>query len=137
MTDARPFRILSFFKEWSYSDFSLFLIRIYDEKVAEMPLIGTRMQYRRQGMCRIVVNELENVVASKPIYNKLACYLMPCCCLLSIWPHWFFCLLISLHFLMLYYYFYFFPVAFFLGGGTACPTSSSSASRHMDKFLWI
>nr|CAD1828813.1 unnamed protein product [Ananas comosus var. bracteatus] len=38
--------------------------RIYDEKVAEMPLIGTRMQYRRQGMCRIVVNELENLLSS-------------------------------------------------------------------------
>ncbi|KAG2669946.1 hypothetical protein I3760_14G059900 [Carya illinoinensis] len=34
-------------------------VRIYGEKVAEMPLVGTRFRYRRRGMCRILMNELE------------------------------------------------------------------------------
>ncbi|RYR27745.1 hypothetical protein Ahy_B01g051782 [Arachis hypogaea] len=34
-------------------------LRVYGKKVAELPLIGTRLQYRRHGMCRILMNELE------------------------------------------------------------------------------
>ncbi|KAI6686944.1 hypothetical protein NL676_032857 [Syzygium grande] len=34
-------------------------VRIYGGKVAEVPLIGTRFQYRRLGMCRILMDELE------------------------------------------------------------------------------
>ncbi|MED6145964.1 hypothetical protein PIB30_030048 [Stylosanthes scabra] len=34
-------------------------IRVYGRKVAEVPLVGTRLQYRRHGMCRILMNELE------------------------------------------------------------------------------
>ncbi|KAK9280503.1 hypothetical protein L1049_014195 [Liquidambar formosana] len=34
-------------------------VRVYGEKVAEVPLVGTRFQYRRLGMCRILMNELE------------------------------------------------------------------------------
>ncbi|XP_059626943.1 uncharacterized protein LOC132269703, partial [Cornus florida] len=34
-------------------------VRIYGGKVAEVPLVGTRFQYRRRGMCRILMNELE------------------------------------------------------------------------------
>ncbi|GLT93584.1 hypothetical protein SLE2022_113730 [Rubroshorea leprosula] len=34
-------------------------VRVYGEKVAEMPLVGTRFKYRKQGMCRILMNELE------------------------------------------------------------------------------
>ncbi|XVF69023.1 hypothetical protein PTKIN_Ptkin11bG0047800 [Pterospermum kingtungense] len=34
-------------------------IRVHGEKVAEIPLIGTRFQHRRLGMCRILMNELE------------------------------------------------------------------------------
>ncbi|XP_028784602.1 uncharacterized protein LOC114740599 [Neltuma alba] len=34
-------------------------VRIYGEKVAEVPLVGTRFQYRRLGMCRILMDELE------------------------------------------------------------------------------
>ncbi|KAJ8550807.1 hypothetical protein K7X08_000177 [Anisodus acutangulus] len=34
-------------------------VRIYGEKVAEVPLVATQFQYRRLGMCRILMNELE------------------------------------------------------------------------------
>lgn len=30
-----------------------------------MPLIGTRVLYRRKGMCRLLVNELEKVIPPK------------------------------------------------------------------------
>ncbi|KAF8018805.1 hypothetical protein BT93_H3642 [Corymbia citriodora subsp. variegata] len=34
-------------------------VRIHGGKVAEVPLVGTRLQYRRVGMCRILMDELE------------------------------------------------------------------------------
>lgn len=34
-------------------------VRVHGEKVAEVPLVGTRFKYRRLGMCRILMNELE------------------------------------------------------------------------------
>ncbi|KAJ4959687.1 hypothetical protein NE237_019597 [Protea cynaroides] len=34
-------------------------VRIHNEKVAEVPLIGTRLQYRRKGMCHLLMNEIE------------------------------------------------------------------------------
>ncbi|XP_047333423.1 increased DNA methylation 1-like [Impatiens glandulifera] len=37
-------------------------VRIHGEKVAEMPLVATRFQYRRSGMCRILINELEKML---------------------------------------------------------------------------
>lgn len=36
--------------------------RIFGEKVAELPLIGTSFKYRRQGMCRLFMNILETVI---------------------------------------------------------------------------
>lgn len=35
------------------------ILRVYGKKVAEIPLIGTRFQHRRLGMCRILMNEIE------------------------------------------------------------------------------
>ncbi|KAJ9543671.1 hypothetical protein OSB04_023378 [Centaurea solstitialis] len=35
------------------------VVRVYGEKVAELPLVGTRFQYRRRGMCHILMHELE------------------------------------------------------------------------------
>lgn len=35
-------------------------VRIHGKSVAEVPLIGTKFQYRRLGMCRVLMNELEN-----------------------------------------------------------------------------
>ncbi|KAL3616178.1 hypothetical protein CASFOL_039568 [Castilleja foliolosa] len=34
-------------------------VRIYGKRVAEVPLVATRFQYRRLGMCRILMDELE------------------------------------------------------------------------------
>ncbi|KAJ4725560.1 PHD zinc finger protein [Melia azedarach] len=34
-------------------------VRVFGEKAAEVPLVGTRFQYRRLGMCRILMNVLE------------------------------------------------------------------------------
>ncbi|MCL7041618.1 hypothetical protein MKW94_018392 [Papaver nudicaule] len=39
---------------------SVATLRIHDVKVAEVPLIGTCVQYRRQGMCRILFDVLED-----------------------------------------------------------------------------
>ncbi|MCL7040544.1 hypothetical protein MKW94_023991 [Papaver nudicaule] len=38
---------------------SVAAVRIHDEKLAEVPLVCTRVQYRRQGMCRILFDVLE------------------------------------------------------------------------------
>ncbi|XP_020235260.1 uncharacterized protein LOC109815079 [Cajanus cajan] len=38
---------------------SVATVRVYGKRVAELPLVGTRLQYRRHGMCRILINELE------------------------------------------------------------------------------
>ncbi|XP_027362469.1 uncharacterized protein LOC113870069 [Abrus precatorius] len=38
---------------------SVAIIRVYGKKVTEVPLVGTRLQYRRHGMCSILMNELE------------------------------------------------------------------------------
>ncbi|KAL4587761.1 hypothetical protein LXL04_000635 [Taraxacum kok-saghyz] len=36
--------------------------RVYGENVAEIPLVGTRFQYRRRGMCHILMRELEKLL---------------------------------------------------------------------------
>ncbi|MCL7032690.1 hypothetical protein MKW94_002495, partial [Papaver nudicaule] len=38
---------------------SVAAVRIHDKKLAEVPLVCTRLQYRRQGMCRILFDVLE------------------------------------------------------------------------------
>ncbi|XP_071716162.1 uncharacterized protein [Rutidosis leptorrhynchoides] len=38
---------------------SVAAVRVYGEKVAELPFVGTRVQYRRRGMCHVLLNELE------------------------------------------------------------------------------
>ncbi|RDX95820.1 Increased DNA methylation 1, partial [Mucuna pruriens] len=43
--------------------FSVATIRVHGKKVAEVPFVGTRLQYRRHGMCRILINELEKKLA--------------------------------------------------------------------------
>ncbi|GKV26223.1 hypothetical protein SLEP1_g35566 [Rubroshorea leprosula] len=34
-------------------------LRVFGEKAAELPLVGTRFKYRRRGMCHILMDELE------------------------------------------------------------------------------
>ncbi|KAK1285505.1 hypothetical protein QJS10_CPB20g00289 [Acorus calamus] len=38
---------------------SVATFRVYGEKVAEVPLVATRAQHRRKGMCRVLMKELE------------------------------------------------------------------------------
>ncbi|XP_042492548.1 uncharacterized protein LOC122072073 isoform X2 [Macadamia integrifolia] len=37
-------------------------VRVHGPTVAEMPLIGTSFKYRKQGMCHVLVNELEKML---------------------------------------------------------------------------
>ncbi|KAL6896808.1 hypothetical protein ACP4OV_007380 [Aristida adscensionis] len=37
-------------------------LRVYGNKVAELPLVGTRFAHRRRGMCHLLMNEVEKVL---------------------------------------------------------------------------
>jgi N-acetylglutamate synthase-like GNAT family acetyltransferase len=37
-------------------------LRVFGNQVAELPLVGTRFAHRRQGMCRLLVTELEKML---------------------------------------------------------------------------
>ncbi|KAG1338027.1 hypothetical protein COCNU_04G003330 [Cocos nucifera] len=50
---------------------SVATFRVYGEKVAEMPLVGTCAQYRRQGMCRLLLDELEKLLSSLGVERLL------------------------------------------------------------------
>ncbi|KAJ8649388.1 hypothetical protein MRB53_002411 [Persea americana] len=51
--------------------FSVATIRIFSEKVVEMPLIGTRFKYRRQGMCHLLMNNLEKMLSGLGVERLL------------------------------------------------------------------
>ncbi|XWS25514.1 hypothetical protein CRYUN_Cryun27aG0074700 [Craigia yunnanensis] len=42
---------------------SVATVRVYGDRVAEMPLVATRFRDRRRGMCRVLVDELEKNLA--------------------------------------------------------------------------
>ncbi|XVF64188.1 hypothetical protein PTKIN_Ptkin09bG0147900 [Pterospermum kingtungense] len=42
---------------------SVATLRVYGDRVAEMPLVATRFTHRRCGMCRVLVNEVEKNLA--------------------------------------------------------------------------
>ncbi|GMJ02580.1 hypothetical protein HRI_003927200 [Hibiscus trionum] len=41
---------------------SVATMRVYDNRVAEIPLVATRHEHRRRGMCRVLVDNLEKVL---------------------------------------------------------------------------
>uniref|UniRef100_A0A0A9DZT5 N-acetyltransferase domain-containing protein n=1 Tax=Arundo donax TaxID=35708 RepID=A0A0A9DZT5_ARUDO len=45
--------------------------RVCGRKFAELPLIGTRVPYRRQGMCRLLMNELEKLLTDLGVEKLL------------------------------------------------------------------
>jgi hypothetical protein len=45
-------------------------LQVYGDKVAELPLVGTRFAHRRQGMCRLLVKEVERMLAALGV-NRL------------------------------------------------------------------
>ncbi|XVE55758.1 hypothetical protein DITRI_Ditri03aG0183400 [Diplodiscus trichospermus] len=42
---------------------SIATVRVYGNRVAEIPLVATRFRHRRRGMCRVLMNELEKNLA--------------------------------------------------------------------------
>lgn len=48
---------------WKKLLFSCCILRIHGQKLAEMPLVGTRFKYRGQGMFRLLILELEKVTS--------------------------------------------------------------------------
>lgn len=50
---------------------SSFLLRVHGAKVAEIPLVATRFKFRRLGMCRILMEELEKVIFFLWIWGKV------------------------------------------------------------------
>lgn len=59
--------IYIFWCDYLLSFFLIFLCRIFGKRVAELPFIGTRVQFRRRGMCRLLVNMLEKVISQQII----------------------------------------------------------------------
>jgi hypothetical protein len=51
----------------------LMCCRVYGNKVAELPLVGTRFAHRRQGMCHLLMNNLEKVRLKSVIDHCSAC----------------------------------------------------------------
>ena len=49
-------------------------IRIFGEHVAEMPLVATKFSHRNRGLCKLLMNSLENVL------KKLVCLTLACKC---------------------------------------------------------
>ncbi|XXG64774.1 hypothetical protein AAC387_Pa05g2635 [Persea americana] len=50
---------------------SVAAFRIFSEKAAQIPLIGTSRKYRRQGMCRLLMNELEKMISGLGVERLL------------------------------------------------------------------
>ncbi|KAJ8645333.1 hypothetical protein MRB53_007081 [Persea americana] len=59
-------------------------IRIFSEKVAEMPLIGTTFNYRRKGMCRLFMTNLEKMLSDLGVERL---FLPSAPSLLETWTH--------------------------------------------------
>lgn len=59
---------------------SLVLCRVYGNKVAELPLVGTRFAHRRQGMCHLLMDQLEMVRLNLRSISLLLCpdIIFPC-----------------------------------------------------------
>ncbi|OEL15352.1 Increased DNA methylation 1 [Dichanthelium oligosanthes] len=52
-------------------------LRVYGNKVAELPLVGTRFAHRRQGMCHLLVRELDGVLGGELGVHRLVLPAVP------------------------------------------------------------
>ncbi|KAE8731315.1 hypothetical protein F3Y22_tig00002840pilonHSYRG01005 [Hibiscus syriacus] len=56
---------------------SVATLRVYDNRVAEMPLVATTFRHRRRGMCRVLVDELENNLVKLGVEKLVLPSLLP------------------------------------------------------------
>ncbi|ERN05259.1 hypothetical protein AMTR_s00007p00115460 [Amborella trichopoda] len=50
---------------------SVATIRVHREQIAELPLVGTSIKFQRQGMCHLLIDDLEKLLASLGVEKLL------------------------------------------------------------------
>ncbi|KAL4189716.1 hypothetical protein AMTRI_Chr08g208510 [Amborella trichopoda] len=59
---------------WTNRDIVVDLLsnnRVHREQIAELPLVGTSIKFQRQGMCHLLIDDLEKLLASLGVEKLL------------------------------------------------------------------